>query len=70
MRAFFHEHSLSLALGAGFALFAVVSAVVEHGTWLYDFAFMMAGSFGGSAILVVLATKLWERDSDPKEPPK
>lgn len=67
---FIKEHSLSITLFLGFALSAWLSKQFEHGTWGYDFWMMMAGSFGGSAILVVLATKLWERNSDPAKPPK
>ena len=59
------EHSLSITLFVGFLLCTAASAWVEHGTWIYDFWMMLAGSFGGSFLIVVLARFFWEKDSDP-----
>jgi len=72
MRKFFFEHSLSLALIAGWAIHSWLAWWVseDQNNFWYDWNLMNAGGFGGSAILVVLAKYLWERDSDPATPPK
>jgi len=63
------EHSLSIALGAGYLVCTGLSAWVKHGTWAYDFWMSLSGAFGGNFVLILLARKLWEKDSDPSKPP-
>ena len=69
MKRFLFDHSLSIALGAGFFLSTYLSSVVERGGWWYDAWMMVGGSFGGSFIIVVLGRPLWEKGSDPTKPP-
>lgn len=67
---FIYEHSLSIVLGLCFVVCNVAFFLAEPGTHLYDFLNMLAGCFGGSFIIVVLARFFWEKDSDPAKPPR
>lgn len=67
-RAWCWRHSLSIALTVCFVVSTLASGWVEHGTWIYDFLMMLAGSFGGSLVIVVFARYFWEKNSDPTKP--
>lgn len=67
---FIREHSLSITLGFLGTVCTVLSAVVEHGGWWYDFLMALAGVFLGCAITALAGRYLWERDCDPTKPPE
>jgi hypothetical protein len=71
MRRFLLEHSLSLALIAGWIVCSLIAWSLrwEESNFTYDWWLSNAGGFFGSAILIVLARKFWEKDSDPATPP-
>ena len=63
------EHSLSIALFVGFVLANAAFFQCEPGHW-YDFFNMVAGSFAGGFVIVVLGKPFYERGSDPTKPPE
>lgn len=65
---FIREHSLSITLGILGLACTVLSAVVEHGGWWYDFLMSLAGVFLGCSITALAARYLYEKDSDASKP--
>lgn len=70
LKDFLFEHSLSIAMGIGFVVSCGLFFVVDQDSRWYDFFNMVASCFGGSLVIILLAQKFWEKNSDPSEPPE
>lgn len=64
------DHSLTIALGLGFIVTDALTLFCKPGTRVYDQWLMLAGSFGGSWLMVVFAIPFYERKSNPQVPPE
>jgi hypothetical protein len=68
-RCWADEHSLSLALFAGYLVAVGAEVFLPVGTWWYDRCTQLEGACLGGFVMVRCARAFWEKDSDPTKPP-